>query len=363
MRTTRLGVGLLGLILLTTSGRAGIYLPPKYGPFPPSADPRYFKLRLDDRRALLATKRKKPTKEEREKSPVLNETWEDIEALEKKRAANTLTVEEGIRLGGYYLLAKDHAGEALEVLKEVQQREPNHFMLLGNLATAYFLLGVPDRAVLTQMQMLDVKVWPRESADWSPARLYWQRRVETFYLAFLRGRAEASRLEAQPGARKPLQLEPLFPGVRFVGRDGKYAAGEIDPRMMDRLPPDAIPIVQQLILWLPEGETLGLIWLLAELFNAHGEVRAAAGLMDQLVGTLGTVPELAQHRRVVKQAVDALPPEKTETEKQDDPGPLVDNTPGVLPNWRTFGIGVGVGVLVGILLVLQWRQFFRPTRR
>jgi len=364
MRTPLLGVGLLGLVLLTRPALGGVYLPGKDGPFPVSSDYRYFRLRLGDRQALLTTKKKKPTKEEREKSPILNETWEEIEALEKKRAAKTLTVEEGIRLGGTYLLVQDHASEALEVLKEVQEREPTNFMVLGNLATAYLLLRVPDRAVLTQVQMLDVKVWPREVAGWTPARLRWQRRVESFYLAFLRERAEAARLETQPGVRKPLQMDNLFPGVRFVGREGKYTAGEIDPRMMDRLPPDAIPIVEQLILWLPEGEAQGQTWLLAELFNAHAEIRPASEILNVLVDKLGTsVPELTQHRRALMQAVEALPPQKNETDKQEDTSPQDDSTPGALPNWRTFGIGVGVGLIVGALLLLQLQQFFRSGRR
>jgi len=327
-------------------------------------------LRLQDHQLLATTKklskeeRAQKPEEEKDRKPILKEVWDDMDELEAKRQAGTWTVEEGIRLGGYYLMVPDHVNQAVVVLRATQEREPNNFMVLGNLATAYFLQGVLDRAVSCQEEMLKVKVWPKEVPGWTADRLRWQRRVEVLYLTLLRDRANESRGDLQPRGGKPLRLDNLFPGVRFVGRDGKYAVGDIDPRMMDRLPPDAIPMVEQIILWLPEGEGLAVTWLLAELFNAHGEARAALTLIQNLRGKGIESPELSQHRRQLQEVVEALPPEKLDLEKPGDAKPNDDSsTPGLLPNWQTFGIGLGVGVIVGILLVLQLRQLFRSTRR
>src|SRR5207244_12411947 len=51
----------------------------------------------------------------------------------------------------------------------------------------------------------------------------------------------------------------------------------IGPEARKKLPADDVAVVQQLAVWLPgDGR---LLWLLAELADAHGDVRTAAALM------------------------------------------------------------------------------------
>jgi hypothetical protein len=79
------------------------------------------------------------------------------------------------------------------------------------------------------------------------------------------------------GRSNPLgaDVEPLFEGgkpltpVRFVGDGGKYEAGSIASAEKAKLPPDAVEIIEQLLIWLPHDDRL--FWLLGELLNARGE--------------------------------------------------------------------------------------------
>src|SRR5205823_691058 len=116
----------------------------------------------------------------------------------------------------------------------------------------------------------------------------------------LRQRYQES-LRAPPGVgTKDLTLDKLFPGVRFVGPGGKYTAGQIDVRMQDKLPPDALALVEQLLLWMPND--LALEWLLAEVLNAQGEIRHAHDLIYYLVDNGMRGEGLLEHRRILNEA-------------------------------------------------------------
>ena len=91
-------------------------------------------------------------------------------------------------------------------------------------------------------------------------------------------------------------------------------------------------LVQQLLLWFPEDTRL--LWLLGELYNASGEMRAADQVFDDCVVRAGSKkPDVAEHRRAVKAAIAAQVPVETPRES-------------FLPNDVTFwtvGLGVGAG--------------------
>src|SRR5262249_4088508 len=67
------------------------------------------------------------------------------------------------------------------------------------------------------------------------------------------------------------------------------------------LPSAAVGLAQRLALWLPGDARL--LWQLAELANAHGDVATAAALMDGCVGEFGLRDEeLLAHRKAVRAA-------------------------------------------------------------
>jgi hypothetical protein len=75
-----------------------------------------------------------------------------------------------------------------------------------------------------------------------------------------------------------LALDPLFgpkdKPVVFVNDAGKYEAGHIPIAEKDKLPGDAIEIVEQLLLWMPNDGPL--YWLLGEVFNASAMSKKTA---------------------------------------------------------------------------------------
>src|SRR6185295_16567000 len=92
-------------------------------------------------------------------------------------------------------------------------------------------------------------------------------------------------------------LDDLF-GVRFVDAEGGYTPGKLAAAEQKKLPAAAIAIVQQLALWLPADGRL--LWQLAELANAHGDVRTAAAIMDGCVTEFAmSAPELRRRRQVL----------------------------------------------------------------
>ena len=136
-----------------------------------------------------------------------------------------------------------------------------------------------------------------------------------------------------------------------------------------KLPKYAIEIVQQLLVWLPEDARL--YWLLGELYNAQGgpkNIHTARMIFDELAGYDGLgvrAAELAEHRMALRNYHD---PETDETasfdlgkgsddegKKREDQGPRID--------WQSLGVGFGVGILVAIFGMWQFREIRRRLQK
>src|SRR5262249_13385808 len=119
---------------------------------------------------------------------------------------------------------------------------------------------------------------------------------EAYHLKLVRLRQHEPR-----GSQDP---DDLF-GVRFIGEDGEYRPGRLASTERKKMPSDAIAITQQLALWLPADGRL--LWQLAELANAHGDVRTAAAIMDGCVSEFGMhSAELRRHRQATRALADEL---------------------------------------------------------
>jgi len=210
-------------------------------------------------------------------------------------------------------------------------------------------------------QKLALKSWPNECPGWSHDDLLWYRRAEKFYLRLLEVRF--AELERNDRRVPPIEtVDPLFPKVSFKDLGRRYQAGLLPWDVADELPPDAFEIVVQLLVWLPNDARL--YWLYGELLNAKGEIRAAQHVLIQLADSwrLSNVRELMQHRTVINQAVDALPPKKT---AEPDLPPMKTQPPAPkstglwAPDWRQIGGSFLVGVIVTAFAMLQWREWAR----
>src|SRR5262249_39709650 len=120
--------------------------------------------------------------------------------------------------------------------------------------------------------------WPKAHAGWPAEILEFYRDCEQYNLKLLKLRKE--KPDENPATTS---LDPIFPGVRFVNEQGRYAAWGIARKEADKLPKHAGNLVLQLALWQPRDRRL--CWLLAEMLNAHGQVIPAARLLTSMVET------------------------------------------------------------------------------
>jgi len=238
--------------------------------------------------------------------------------LERREAEGLLSLDDRINLGAYHI----RLGNYQKAIKVLEAKQSRHFMLRANLATAYEMAGMPDRAI--PYRQLALSSWPAIYPGWDSVQLNFYRKAEQYHLNLLLLRQAEARLE--PARAGSLHLDNLFPrigfnevtgkyeavgSIAFVGPSGEYEAGGISPAQYIEVPADAIPVVMQLLLWLPFDDRLH--WLLGELLNASGDVVSAAALMKPVVNKpqdpqkwdAGAPPELREHYRVLAAAAAA----------------------------------------------------------
>jgi hypothetical protein len=215
-----------------------------------------------------------------EASPLRLKYQEEAKKLEAKRANESLTALESADLGALYVRLGD-AARAVEILRGAQREHPNHFYIHANLGSAWQAQGEYSQAVAALEQ----------SAKLAPGKLA---QVEEYHLKLARSRLK----------HKDRRLDDLF-GVRF-GSGERYEPGKMDDAERKKLPAKALAILQQLALWFPSDGPV--LWQLAELANAEGDVRPAANLMEGCITQFGmNNPELRRHRDILKEAAEKLP--------------------------------------------------------
>jgi hypothetical protein len=165
--------------------------------------------------------------------------------------------------------------------------------------------------------------------------------------------------------------------VRFVGENGLYVAAELAAAERKKLPPDALAIVQQLVLWHPQDARL--YWLLGELYNADGDVGTAANILEACTFAMGyTNPTVIEHRRVLKPAAEAMAKaqdeqiarvrqQEAEDRKREEERDAADRERQAQAErdyqkrfWWIVAVGVGLAVL---LVYYQLREVVRRLRR
>ncbi len=200
--------------------------------------------------------------------------------LEKLRQTRPLSADEAADLGAV-LVRLGRPGSAVDLLVPAARRHPEHFRLAANLGTALQLAGDLERAA----ERLE------EAVRLAPANL---RDAERWHLRLVRLRLREGR-----AANVPSGVDDLF-GARYDGGPGQMTEAD-----RQKLPADAVAVVQQLALWLPADARL--LWQLGELANAYGDVRTAAAILDGCVTELAlNSAELRRRRRQLRAAADQL---------------------------------------------------------
>jgi hypothetical protein len=270
---------LLSLVILATAvpARAGLYYSAEqYAELP--AQWRGFLL---DQRALrqIAV----PASDKVEANPMRLHYEREAKRLEAKSNRSA----DDIADLGAILIRLGRVDRAVEVLRSAQREHPNHFAIAANLGTAWQLRG-ELRAASESL---------RQAVRLAPGK---QLAAETLHLKLVEDRL---RHPSSAG------LDDLF-GVHYIGDSGKFEPGKMEEKERKKLPARAVALVQQLALWLPADGPL--LHQLAELANAHGDVRNAAAMLEGCVVQFGmSDPETRRRRQQLKEVVDALPAQTT----------------------------------------------------
>lgn len=197
-----------------------------------------------------------------------------------------------LRLGG--------TAQAIQRLQpELRSRRPN-YLLLANLAHAYATANDWDTALVRFSDVIDSNP-PTALPGTSAEQLKWQSGVDRKYYR------QWIRLRKEEAVKKP-PVEKQEPDAMFTIADGKpirFWESEVEAT---KLPPDALAVAQQLALWAP-GD-VKLLWLVAELYLAKGDVRAADAVFYQCSNArkFGGPVLFRDHAATARDAVAKLPP-------------------------------------------------------
>jgi tetratricopeptide (TPR) repeat protein len=268
-----------------------------------------------------------------------------------------ITVPERVNLSAYLIRLRQY-DEAAQVLEGVAAQERQNFMLFANLATAHQLAGRLDRALAYLQQVKDL--WPSAWPGLTKDQLDRLRTAEKYHLELVKLRYRESAVAPPGRAGAHEKLDDLFgEKVRFVSENGRYEAGKLAAVEKAKLPAQALAVVQQLVLWLPDDTRL--YWLLGELYNANGDVEAAAKILDECIGNIRrfSAADLRAHRLVVQEAKPKEP-----VLDQAAATPTENAAPGSAPRWLPdFRQLVTVGGIAALVVILLGYFQIREMRR
>ena len=271
--------------------------------------------------------------------------------LERKHRRGTLSPLEAVDLSAYLIRLKEYDA-AVELLNPLaRERGRDNYFVIANLITAHFLNG---QLPLASAYLFQVdKSRPPAQGTINSVQADWFARVEPYFWKLLRLRRSEGRSPPSAGQKPGHTLDDLF-GVRFVGESGQYEPGKLAAAEQAKLPKDALAIVQQLVLWLPDDTRL--YWLLGELLNAQGDVADANVVLDECrYNRRFDAEELQQHHRLIKEALASATPAAPEV-------PLLPSEPP--SNWFAGKTNLLIGgAVVGLVVVLLGYLQVRELRR
>lgn len=363
--------GLAILLLLGTEpGRASLYQPddPMIVPVRPDGLAEPFPFNEFSRRMGLLADLANPTLKGPDGGPTARDRLvARVKSQQKNRRAlspegTAALAADMLRLGngdtGFYV------NNALDLLSpHTADRVPNYF-ICTTLAQVHASLGSWSAAISHHESALLDCTMPAHVKGWSGPQRDWVAKLDREYVPryYWVRKAEADSRPA-PEAEEPTPLFPLpernkpARPVRFVNDAGSYEPGTLAGAERAKLPPDALAIVQQLLLWFPSDTRL--YWLLAELYAEKGELDAAQQVMDVCVSArqYGNRKILVAHRAAVRAAAAARPrADSTEDLIPSTAGPSPDsgNNSQKLPiSMRTVWIYFGAVVLVGVFAAVR----------
>lgn len=268
---------LFALVVFAAPARAGLY----YSGETYAALPSQWRGFLMDQRSLRNIAGAPPKGQDA--GPLRSRYQNEAARLQKRlNAERQLPADEWADLGAIYVRLGE-PGRAVELLRVAHRNHPNHFAIAANLGTASQLVGDLAQAALALQHAVHL----------APGKVL---QAEELHLKLVRLRLKQGKASAD--------LDDLF-GVRYVGPRGEFEPGRLADDQRKKLPARAVALTQQLALWLPADGRL--LWQLAELANAHGDLVSAAAMFDGCVLQFGmTSPEVRRRRLLLRDAADSL---------------------------------------------------------
>lgn len=284
------------------------------------------------------------------------------------------------------LIRRGRADDAIVLLTPLTRQYPDNLILHSHFATAHFLsANAADHAKAAGLMRDCLEIWKEDWKDLSEPQqaflkkygwgegLYEQNRKYERYLHELM----KLRRKAPPGLALDDLFGPKDKPLRFDA--AKYEAGRIPSSEKDKLPGDAIEIVETLLVWMPTDPRL--FWQLAEIYNAtamsrrdpldkYNDIKAAFSIMKEMTGGFSGLPrkdmpkELLDHFAVLEHYVKTTPqPEPSAPElkrmvdtndKDGDGTPTPDAT-----NWRPIIVAFLCGLALGLFMLWQYQEMRR----
>ncbi len=204
--------------------------------------------------------------------------------LQAWRKERTLTQDELADLGAI-LLRLGQIDAATALLQQAQRDHPRHFAITANLACAWQMTGDLNLALENLRLAVDLAPNPK------------LKEMEQWHLRWVRQRLNRPRQD--------MSLDDLF-GTAWVDEQGRYRMGRLPDAERNKLPANALAIVQQLLIWFPSDGRL--VWQMGEIAAAYGDRRGAADLLDVAVGEFAIHHPDLRSRRNAFMAERAAPP-------------------------------------------------------
>jgi hypothetical protein len=356
------------LLALCRTAPAGVYVTTPPDPFPVVTAQEKVKDRLSTLTMLGDSVQKAVSQPTTERQKLVKQVET---ALEPKYRAGELTLADRVNLSAAYIRLGRHAKavlllkEVLEGPQPVKEDAPERFLLMANLAAALNdgNAELLPRAIFAQDAAIKAAPAKPPVAGWSQEQWDRYRIVDNYYLKLLQlRRGEGKR------AATWKTVDALFEKVQFVGPGGEFEAGKLSAEILHELPRDALPIVVQLLYWLPTDSRL--YWLYGELLNAEGRINEAYQVLDELTfarGLSAGIRELRQHRQILMEAKKAVAPAKADEPllPTEEPKPAANPAAKPATEWRTLAIGFVTGLLVaafGGLQLYLWLRRRVPAR-
>lgn len=280
-----------------------------------------------------------------------------------------LSVEQKLNLSAYLLRCRRDF-EAREILEPLTRTEPDNFLVLANLAMAYFQINEFPRAI--DYQKLALEVWPERFADLKPEmkkfldkvgmgqpEYEFYRTVEKTFLKLLQAR------QAEKG-KDYSTVDALFADergpVRFVSEKGEFDPGQLAPGERLKLPINAMEQVQQLLLWVPYDDRL--CWYYGELLAANNRIREAQQVFKEIDKSMNSVPEFRNRHRVLKKAPIPVDPADPKVGDIADLEKKVDDLEARVPYpYRDVVLSFGLGFALALFGYWQFRELRRRHHR